>query len=213
MMTLESVPKLATKLSRIQRPSRCAGLLTAIAGLVAAACLAVDEPPIDPVRGRALMEKSSRGEPLNAEEQVYLGRVKKAIRERAAGRQPNVAMKGKAVRTAAVNTNDWSALIPITDLTVPYKGDPQLNYDPTRGEVKTPLALWGPYIWACGNSPRKLDGLTWTQNDVRPDQLHPNENGCRKTTTLLLNFFKTDPGSSRWYLKPGEKALVVPLPK
>ena len=28
------------------------------------------------------------------------------------------------------------------------KGDPALNYDPARGEVKAPVAVWGPYLWA-----------------------------------------------------------------
>jgi hypothetical protein len=55
------------------------------------------------------------------------------------------------------------------------RGDAALDCDPTRGAVKAPLVLWGPYLWACGNTPRKLDELTWTQNDVRADQLHPNE--------------------------------------
>jgi len=93
------------------------------------------------------------------------------------------------------------------------KGDPQLNYDPSRGEVKVPLVLWGPYLWAQGDTPRKLDGLVWSVNDVRADHLHPNEAGTKKTTTLLMNFFKTDPGASRWFLKPGEKAEPAPLPK
>jgi hypothetical protein len=93
------------------------------------------------------------------------------------------------------------------------KGDAQLNFDPAKGDVRAPLLLWGPYLWAQGPNPRKLDGLTWTQNDVRPDQLHPNESGCHKTTTLLLNFFKTNPGTSRWFVKTGEKAEPLPLPK
>lgn len=92
-------------------------------------------------------------------------------------------------------------------------GDAQLNFDSTRGEVKAPLVLWGPYLWARGDSPRKLDGLTWTRNDVRPDQLHPNEAGSGKTTTLLLNFFKSTEGPARWFLRPGEKASLVPLPR
>jgi hypothetical protein len=92
------------------------------------------------------------------------------------------------------------------------KGDAELNFDPAHGPVKAPLLLWGPYFWACGDSPRKLDGMTWTLNDVRPDQLHPNENGCKKTTTLLLNFFKTNECTSRWFLKPGEHATAQPLP-
>ncbi|EDY19557.1 hypothetical protein CfE428DRAFT_2733 [Chthoniobacter flavus Ellin428] len=84
------------------------------------------------------------------------------------------------------------------------QGDPALNFDPARGEVKAPLILWGPYLWACGNTPRKLDGLTWTLSDVRADQLHPNDAGTKKTTALLLHFFKSNEGTRRWFLKPGE---------
>lgn len=90
-------------------------------------------------------------------------------------------------------------------------GDAGLNFDPTRGEVKAPLVLWGPYLWARGDSPRKLDGLTWTRADVRPDQLHPNEAGSQKTTALLLNFFKASEGTARWFLRPGEKPTLTPL--
>ena len=81
------------------------------------------------------------------------------------------------------------------------RGDAALNYDPARGAVQAPLVLWGPYLWAQGNSPRKLDGMVWSENDVRADCLHPNEAGVKKTTTLLLNFFKTDAGARRWFLK------------
>jgi hypothetical protein len=93
------------------------------------------------------------------------------------------------------------------------KGDPQLNFDPGRGRVQAPFALWGPYLWAQGDSPRKLDGLTWTRADVRADQLHPNEAGAKKTTTLLLDFFRTNEGTSRWFLKPGGQVRPAPLPK
>lgn len=75
------------------------------------------------------------------------------------------------------------------------------------------MVLWGPYLWAGGNSPRKLDGLAWTETDVRADRLHPSEAGCAKTTTLLLNFFKTDAGTSRWFLKPGQKGDLTSLLK
>jgi hypothetical protein len=92
------------------------------------------------------------------------------------------------------------------------KGNAQLNYDPACGPVQAPLVLWGPYLWARGDSPRRLDGLTWTLHDVHADRLHPNESGCRKTTTLLLNFFKTNEGTRRWFLKPGAKAQSSPLP-
>lgn len=80
------------------------------------------------------------------------------------------------------------------------QGDEQLNYDSARGEVKSPLVLWGPYLWAQGDTPRKVDGMTWTQNDVRDDQLHPNEAGSQKTTRLLMDFFKTNEGTRMWFL-------------
>ena len=82
------------------------------------------------------------------------------------------------------------------------RGDPQLNYDPARGAVKAPLVLWGPYLWARGDSPRKLDGLVWSESDVRADRLHPSDTGVRKITKLLLDFFKTDPAARKWFMKP-----------
>jgi hypothetical protein len=403
------------------------------------------EPPIDVARGKQLMQKASSGETLTAEEQAYLDRVKQAIRKRMAGKRPGAAPQPAATRTIEAGTNDWSALVPLTDMTAPYKGedgglygggknelpevqrvayvkesekirpldaaghpaeegkiglitigfsntaieaedfkrtadadpqkaprvfivngaiggrsavmwawdgaavlppaeqerldkemdllhmpkgkrrsspnlekdtwptlaqriaaaglapqqvqvlwlkqveanpkplgefpahartlqaditailniarhhypnlrvaylssrtfggwsgresgspepyayesgfatrwlvqsqirgDAQLNYDPARGAVQAPLVLWGPYFWAQGNTPRKLDGLVWSLNDVRADRLHPNETGAKKTTTLLLNFFKTDAAASRWFLQPGVQAQSVPLPK
>jgi hypothetical protein len=84
------------------------------------------------------------------------------------------------------------------------QGDRLLNYDPDRGEVKAPLVLWGPYLWACGNRPRKCDGLVWSEQDVRSnDHLHPSEDGCKRVTRLLLKFLKTDAGARRWFVKSG----------
>jgi hypothetical protein len=84
------------------------------------------------------------------------------------------------------------------------KSDPALNYDPARGAVKAPVAVWGPYLWACGDRPRKTDGLVWTLQDVRSnDHMHPSEAGCRKVTEQLLKFLKTDAGARLWFLKPG----------
>jgi hypothetical protein len=81
-------------------------------------------------------------------------------------------------------------------------GNPRLNFDPARGGVNAPVMLWGPYIWACGDHPRK-DGMTWTVDDVRSDDhLHPSDIGCKIIAGKLINFLKTDQGSRRWYLKP-----------
>ena len=82
------------------------------------------------------------------------------------------------------------------------RGDAALNYDPARGDVKAPLVVWGPYLWAQGDTPRKFDGLTWTEADVRADRLHPNEAGVAKTTKLLLDFFKTDSAAQVWFAQP-----------
>jgi len=98
--------------------------------LLVAACLALARPfpscgedaAIDPARGRELMQKSSRGETLTPDELTYLDRVKQAIRERNAARA-GAAAPGTTPKPIEPNTADWSALIPLTDLTSPYKGE------------------------------------------------------------------------------------------
>ena len=81
------------------------------------------------------------------------------------------------------------------------KGDPALNCDPAKGEVKAPLLLWGPYLWADGTTPRKSDGLVWKVEDfVEKDRTHPSvQSGREKVARLLLNFLKDDPTSKPWF--------------
>lgn len=42
---------------------------------------------------------------------------------------------------------------------------------------------------------------------------HACLDGVKKTTALLLNFFKTNDGASRWFRKVGEPAKLLPLRK
>ena len=70
--------------------------------------------------------------------------------------------------------------------------------------VKSPVALWGPYLWACGDRPRASDGMVWNQQDVRSnDHMRPSEAGCQKVTSQLLKFLKADAGTRLWFLKAG----------
>lgn len=77
-------------------------------------------------------------------------------------------------------------------------GKPELNHDASRGPVKAPVLLWGPYLWADGITPRE-DGLTWTRDDLGPDGTHPSEAGRNKVAKLLLEFFKDDPMAGSWF--------------
>ena len=82
-------------------------------------------------------------------------------------------------------------------------GKPELNFDAKRGEVKAPLLLWGPYLWADGETPRKADGFTYTINDVvERDRTHPNKSGQQKVAELLLKFLKSDVTAKGWFVKP-----------
>jgi len=82
------------------------------------------------------------------------------------------------------------------------KGSPELNYDPAKGSVKAPLLLWGPYLWADGVTPRKIDGLVWERNDlVDRDGTHPSESGRKKVADLLFKFFTEDPLAKTWFVK------------
>lgn len=81
------------------------------------------------------------------------------------------------------------------------KGTPELNYDAARGEVKAPLLLWGPYIWADGTTGRKGDGLKYERGDFVADGVHPSNSGRDKVAQQLLKFFKSDPLAKSWFAK------------
>jgi hypothetical protein len=79
-------------------------------------------------------------------------------------------------------------------------GNPELNYDPTRGTVQSPLLLWGPYLWADGLTPRQADGLTYSRADFSSsDGTHPTDSGRQKVAELLLKFLRTDPTAQPWF--------------
>jgi len=80
------------------------------------------------------------------------------------------------------------------------KGAAELNFDAARGEVKAPLLLWGPYLWADGMKPRD-DGLTWTRDDLTPrDGTHPSTAGRQKVAEQLLKFCQTNTFARDWFL-------------
>jgi hypothetical protein len=81
------------------------------------------------------------------------------------------------------------------------KGDPDLNVDPSKGDVKAPLLLWGPYLWGDGVNARKSDGLVWNEADFARDGTHPSDSGRDKVAQLLEKFFKADPYVRKWFSK------------
>ena len=78
-------------------------------------------------------------------------------------------------------------------------GDPRLNFDATRGDVKAPWLSWGPYLWADGTHARS-DGLTYAQTDLVGDGTHPSPSGRQKVARQLLDFLKTDSTARPWFL-------------
>jgi len=80
------------------------------------------------------------------------------------------------------------------------KGNPDLNYDSAKGRVKSPLLLWGPYLWADGVKGRKSDDLVWKREDLAGDGTHPSTTGRRKVAEMLLGFFKSDTNAREWFL-------------
>lgn len=79
-------------------------------------------------------------------------------------------------------------------------GKAELNFDPARGPVKSPLLLWGPYLWADGETPRKADGFLYRKEDFGSDGTHPTDAGRQKVADLLLKFLKSDP-TAKWFRK------------
>jgi hypothetical protein len=79
-------------------------------------------------------------------------------------------------------------------------GKPALNWNSNRGTVKAPWMSWGAYPWANGLLPRG-DGTTWACPDIKYDGFHPSDPyGREKETNLMLNFFKSDPTATPWFL-------------
>lgn len=85
------------------------------------------------------------------------------------------------------------------------KGDRKLNYDSDKGLVKSPLLLWGPYLWADGEKGRKAGDLVWKPEDFERDGTHPSPSGRKKVAELLLHFMKTDPTAKMWFTARSRK--------
>jgi hypothetical protein len=77
----------------------------------------------------------------------------------------------------------------------------QMKGDAELALGKSPLLLWGPYLWAEGTKGRKLDGLVWDRSDFGGDGVHPSDSGRKKVADLLLNFLTTDPLARPWFAK------------
>lgn len=78
----------------------------------------------------------------------------------------------------------------------------RINFDPARGTVKSPLLLWGPYLWADGETPRKSAGLSYKREDLRENHgTHPTDSARQKVAELLLRFLKTDPTAKSWFVR------------
>ncbi len=81
------------------------------------------------------------------------------------------------------------------------KGEAGLNFNSEKGEVKAPLLLWGPYLWADGTTPRKEDKLSYSREDLAGDGTHPSASGKDKVAGLLLDFLKSDSLAKSWFVR------------
>ncbi len=87
-------------------------------------------------------------------------------------------------------------------------GDPGLNYGQVPGPVRSPLLLWGPYLWANGPTPRS-DGLVWLASDLEGDFTHPSPSGEQKVADLLSAFFDAEPTATLWWPRRAGQALLA----
>ncbi len=78
-------------------------------------------------------------------------------------------------------------------------GDTALAYGTTP--PRAPWLAWGPYLWASGATPR-ADGLVWLPGDCGSDGTHPSTSGRLKVATLLLDFYRSDPTATPWFVQP-----------
>lgn len=80
-------------------------------------------------------------------------------------------------------------------------GDAALNCDAAKGPVKAPWLSWAAYLWTNGKTPRS-DGLSFELDDFQEkDRMHESPAGQRKVGRQLVQFFKSDPTTKRWFLR------------
>jgi len=133
-----------------------------------------------------------------------------AILTRAQTEYPNLRLAYLSSRTYGGYASNWlnpepyafeSAFAVRRVIQRQIAGEAALSFDATRGKAKVPVILWGPYLWADGERPRKDRGLAWTREDVMPDGTHPSFQGCRKIGEILLHFFADDPHGPRMFVQ------------
>jgi hypothetical protein len=95
----------------------------------------------------------------------------------------------------------------MTAFAVRWLIEDQIAGDPLLGEGVAPVLLWGPYLWAAGETPR-ADGLTLLQSDCEPDFIHPNDDDERKVGALLSAFFNQDPVAAPWFRAQSASRLL-----
>jgi hypothetical protein len=77
----------------------------------------------------------------------------------------------------------------------------QISGNEELATAKSPLLLWGPYLWADGEKGRKLDDLKYTREDFGPDGTHPSNSGREKVAKQLLEFLATNPLAKGWFAR------------
>ncbi|GEP41590.1 hypothetical protein [Brevifollis gellanilyticus] len=75
----------------------------------------------------------------------------------------------------------------------------QISGDEALATAKSPLLLWGPYLWSEGEKGRKTDDLKYVKDDFGGDGTHPSDPGRQKVAKQLLEFFATSPLSKSWF--------------
>ena len=71
-------------------------------------------------------------------------------------------------------------------------GEPSLNFDPAKGPPKSPVLLWGPYLWADGQKGRKRTACSGNRRTLAATARTPAR-AAGKSCRLLLRFFQDRP--------------------
>ena len=134
----------------------------------------------------------------------YMASISRILHDRF----PNLALTYLATRTYGGYASEspspepyanWTGFGVKVAIERQIEGDPALNFDPSAGPVEAPWLSWAPYSWANGTIAR-TDGLVWLCEDFRGDGLHPSRFGEKKTTAMLMDFFKADKTAREWFM-------------
>jgi hypothetical protein len=154
------------------------------------------EVVVDLVKERRLQSLSHPLQPASSDDRLLLS--------------PREAAKRLAISELNLESYAYESAFVRWPIQKQIKGEPPHGSTiHSRGDVKAPLLLWGPYLRADGKKGREVDDFVWKRDNLAGDGAPPSTSGWQNLAEQLLRFFKTDPTRKMGSWKPEASRAAI----